>query len=172
MPSHYKGTESQIRALSAFINLVRATDSITDRSAKLIDDSGLTLGQFAVMEALYHLGPMCQHVLAQKLLRSGGNVTLVIDNLERAAMVKRVRNPKDRREVAVHLTAKGRKLITKVFPEHARVIEKMMSGLTAEEQTELRRIAAKLGKSAAAICVEHMKAEMKKETAHDSRETK
>ena len=168
MPSHYKGTEAQIRALSAFINLVRATDSITDRSAKLIDDSGLTHGQFAVMEALYHLGPMCQHVLAQKLLRSGGNVTLVIDNLERAGMVKRVRNPEDRREVAVHLTAKGRKLITRVFPEHARVIEKMMSGLTAEEQNELRRIAAKLGKSAAAICVERMK----KEIANDSRETK
>ena len=103
---------------------MRATDSINGEDHRESEGLGLTQGQFAVMEALYHLGPMCQHVLAQKLLRSGGNVTLVIDNLERAGMVKRVRNPEDRREVAVHLTAKGRKLITRVFPEHARVIEK------------------------------------------------
>jgi MarR family transcriptional regulator, 2-MHQ and catechol-resistance regulon repressor len=153
MPSHYKGTESEIRALSAFINIVRATDSITDKASGLIDKSGLTHGQFAVMEALYHLGPMCQHTLGKKLLRSGGNITTVIDNLERNKLVRRVRNPKDRREIEIHLTPKGRRLIVRVFPEHARVIEKLFSGLTPEEQTELRRIAAKLGCSAANACL-------------------
>jgi MarR family 2-MHQ and catechol resistance regulon transcriptional repressor len=104
------------------------------------------------MEALYHLGPMCQHTLAKKLLRSGGNITTVIDNLERDKMVLRVRNPKDRREIEIHLTPKGRRLIVRLFPDHARVIEKLMSGLTPEEQTELRRIASKLGCWAASVC--------------------
>jgi MarR family transcriptional regulator, 2-MHQ and catechol-resistance regulon repressor len=152
MPSHHKGTANEVRALSAFINLMRAADSMTAKTAALIDSSGLTHGQFAVLEALYHLGPMCQHSLAKKLLRSGGNITTVIDNLERDKMVRRVRNPKDRREIEIHLTPKGRRLIARVFPEHARVIEKLMSGLTPEEQTELRRIAAKLGCSAANAC--------------------
>jgi MarR family transcriptional regulator, 2-MHQ and catechol-resistance regulon repressor len=152
MPSHYKGTESEIRALSAFINLVRASDSIASKAGALIDASGLTHGQFAVMEALHHLGPMCQHTLAKKLLRSGGNITTVIDNLERNKMVRRVRNPKDRREIEIHLTPKGRRLIVRVFPEHAHAIEKLFSGLTPEEQTELRRIAAKLGSWAASLC--------------------
>jgi MarR family 2-MHQ and catechol resistance regulon transcriptional repressor len=153
MPSHFKGTEAEVRALSAFINLLRAADSVTGKATGLIDQSGLTHGQFAVMEALYHLGPMCQHTLAKKLLRSGGNITTVIDNLEKNKMVRRVRNPKDRREIEIHLTPKGRRLIVRLFPEHARVIEKLMSGLTPEEQTELRRIAAKLGCSAANVCL-------------------
>ncbi len=152
MPSHYKGTEAEVRALSAFINLVRAADSITGKTSELIDRSGLTHGQFAVMEALYHLGPMCQHTLGKKLLRSGGNITTVIDNLEKNKMVRRVRNPKDRREIEIHLTTNGRRLIVRIFPEHARVIEKLMSGLTPEEQTLLRRIAAKLGCTAASVC--------------------
>jgi MarR family 2-MHQ and catechol resistance regulon transcriptional repressor len=152
MPSHFKGTEAEVRALSAFINLVRAADSITGKATGLIDQSGLTHGQFAVMEALYHLGPMCQHTLGKKLLRSGGNITTVIDNLERDKMVLRVRNPKDRREIEIHLTPKGRRLIVRLFPDHARVIEKLMSGLTPEEQTELRRIASKLGCWAASVC--------------------
>ncbi len=153
MPSHFKGPEPQVRALSAFINLVRASDSITSKAFQHIDASGLTAGQFAVLEALHHLGPMCQHTLAKKLLRSGGNTTLVIDNLEKNRWVKRVRSTSDRRQIEIHLTAKGRHLIERVFPEHARVIEKLMAGLTPEEQDELRRISAKLGCSAARVYV-------------------
>jgi MarR family transcriptional regulator, 2-MHQ and catechol-resistance regulon repressor len=157
MPSHFKGPESQVRALSAFINLVRASDSMTDRLAAQIDSTGLTHGQFAVLEALYHLGPMCQRALAEKLLRSGGNTTVVIDNLERNGQVKRVRNRADRRQIEIHLTPRGRKLIERVFPEHAKVVEQLMAGLTPEEQDELRRIAAKLGCSAARVCPGLMK---------------
>src|SRR5580658_10873077 len=145
MPTHFQGDADTVRALSAFINLVRASDSTIAKTTAHLEELGVTNGQFAVLEALYHLGPMCQHTLGKKLLRSGGNITTVIDNLEKNKLVRRVRNPKDRREIEIHLTPKGRRLIVRVFPEHARVIEKLMSGLTPEEQTELRRIAAKLG---------------------------
>src|ERR1700734_4461280 len=106
MPSHFKGTEAEVRALSAFINLVRAADSVSGKATGLIDQSGLTHGQFAVMEALYHLGPMCQHTLAKKLLRSGGNITTVIDNLEKRGWVRRERQKDDRRMVQIQLTPK------------------------------------------------------------------
>ncbi len=149
MPSHYNGSPKEIRALSAFINLSRAADSVGDRAAAHVTGSGLTLGQFAVLEALNHLGPMCQHVLAKKLLRSGGNTTLVLDNLEKDGFVRRERQTSDRRRIEIHLTPKGRRLIERVFPEHAKVVETLMSVLTPAEQDELRRLAAKVGRHAA-----------------------
>ena len=89
MPTHFKGRKETERALSAYINLIRASDSLVSKVSAHLEQSGVTLGQFGVLEALHHLGPMCQHALAKKLLRSGGNVTLVVDNLEKRGWVRR-----------------------------------------------------------------------------------
>jgi MarR family 2-MHQ and catechol resistance regulon transcriptional repressor len=105
----------------------------------------VTSGQFAVLEALLHLGPLCQRELGQKLLRAGGNITLVVDNLEKQGWVRRVRGRDDRRFVAVHLTAKGKRLIQRIFPEHAAAVSKEMSCLSADEQKALRQLCRKLG---------------------------
>ena len=148
MPSHYQGREETVRALNAYVNLMRASDSVAAHMSAQIEESGLTLGQFGVLEVLLHLGPMCQHELGEKLLRSGGNVTLVIDNLEKHGWVRRERQEDDRRMIRIHLTPKGRRLIARVFPEHAEAVTREMSRLTAEEQETLRRILRKLGKSA------------------------
>jgi MarR family 2-MHQ and catechol resistance regulon transcriptional repressor len=64
----------------------------------------LTISQFGVLETLYHLGAMCQTEIGSKLLRSGGNITLVIDNLEKQGLVRRQRDTEDRRLVNIHLT--------------------------------------------------------------------
>ena len=147
MPTHYQGRKETVRALNAYVNLMRASDTVAAHMAEQIEQSGLTLGQFGVLEALLHLGPMCQHMLADKLLRSGGNVTLVVDNLERHGWVRRERQEDDRRLVKIYLTSKGQRLIARVFPEHAEAITKEMGRLTAEEQETLRRICRKLGTS-------------------------
>jgi len=60
MPTHFKGREETIRALNAYVNLIRASDSVAARMGQQIEQSGLTMGQFGVLEALLHLGPMCQ----------------------------------------------------------------------------------------------------------------
>ena len=122
MPTHFQGDADTVRALSAYINLVRASDSMMAKTTSHLEGLGVTTGQFAVLEALLHLGPMCQHTLGKKLLRSGGNVTLVVDNLERHGWVRRERQVEDRRMIQIHLTPKGRRLITRVFPEHAKVV--------------------------------------------------
>jgi len=168
MPTHFQGRRETIRALNAFVNLMRASDSVASRMGAQIEQSGLTMGQFGVMEALLHLGPMCQHALAEKLLRSGGNVTLVIDNLEKHGWVRRERQKDDRRMVKIYLTPKGERLISRVFPEHAEAVAKEMSSLTPDEQETLRRICRKLGKSdAEELCEERRK----KEKQHDSSPT-
>jgi MarR family 2-MHQ and catechol resistance regulon transcriptional repressor len=146
MPTHYKGGPEIERALNAFINFLRAADSVVARLDSQIETEGLTHGQFAVMEALLHVGPLKQCDLAQKLLRSGGNVTIVIDNLEKRAWVRRERQKRDRRMVVVRLTSSGRKLIEKIFPSHARAIMAEMSRLSPEEQETLRALCRTLGK--------------------------
>jgi len=168
MPTHFKGGKSAERALSAYINLIRASDSLVAKASAQVEASGVTLGQFAVLEALHHLGPMCQHTLAKKLLRSGGNITLVVDNLEKRGWVRRERQKDDRRMVQILLTPSGARLIAKVFPEHAIAITKIMNELTATEQEDLRRLAGKLGRGAEAFCLERFN----KENPHDSDQTK
>lgn len=162
MPTHYKGTREGVRALNAFINLLRASDSLVARLNARLEPHGLTSGQFGVLEALHHLGPMCQHALAEKLLRSGGNITLVVDNLEKHGWVRRVRQTSDRRMVVIHLTSPGKRLISRVFPEHVKELVEEMSSLTAAEQENLRHICRKLGRKGQAL----MENRSKKETHH------
>ena len=146
MPTKYTGTKSEVRALNAYIKLLRASESITARLAGLVSNqTGMTLSQFSVLEALLHLGPMCQKEIAEKQLKSGGNMTLVIDNLEKRGLVRRERSQEDRRVIIVNLTAPGTNLIAEYFPLHARAIEHEMSVLTSKEQDQLAMLARKLG---------------------------
>jgi MarR family transcriptional regulator, 2-MHQ and catechol-resistance regulon repressor len=148
MATHFAGDRTEVGALDAYIKLSRASATIDGLLAANLARLGLTAGQLGVMEALLHLGPLTQKTLGQKLLRSGGNVTTVIDNLERRGLVARTRNREDRRVVTVALTSAGRRLIGKVFPLHARAVAQAMAALTATEQEELGRLCRKLGRGA------------------------
>jgi MarR family 2-MHQ and catechol resistance regulon transcriptional repressor len=147
MPSNYKGSPVEVEALSAFINLMRASDSVAAVLQKDFDQNELTTSQFGVLEALFHLGPLFQGELAQKLLRCTGSITSVVEGLEKKGMVERRRESHDKRYVRVSLTQKGKKAIEQVFPKHAHSMVQLFGSLTREEQGELRRLCAKLGKS-------------------------
>ena len=147
MPTHFKGSKQEVRALNAFINLARASDSLMARMSLLFEADGLTTGQFGVLEALLHLGPMCQKTLGEKLLRSGGNITLVVDNLEKHGWVRRERQKDDRRKILVQLTPEGRRVISEMVPRHVKAIVREMQRLEAGEQETLRRICRKLGRA-------------------------
>jgi MarR family 2-MHQ and catechol resistance regulon transcriptional repressor len=146
MPTHYQGTAQEILALNTFIKLTRATDSLLARLSRRGTLGQLTLRQLGVLESLYHLGPMRQGQISAKLLKSGGNITLVVDNLEKRGLVQRQRDAEDRRAVVVSLTAAGQELIGGIFPAHVADIVAEMSALTAEEQQTLGRLCRKLGK--------------------------
>ncbi|MNL38521.1 HTH-type transcriptional regulator MhqR [compost metagenome] len=107
---------------------------------------GLTLSQFGTLEILHHVGPLCARDLCLKLLTSSGNITLVIDNLEKRGLVRRVRESSDRRVVTIHLTPEGETLIRDVFPRHVAGITETLGVLSPDEQEELRRLCRKLGK--------------------------
>ena len=148
MVNRYRGEDGEVRALGAFVVLSRAADSAAAATQAVIAGAGLTESQFGVLEALRHLGPLCAAELAEKVLRSRGNLTLVIANLERDGLVARTTRKEDRRYRTVELTGKGRKLMASIFPRHARLVAKTMGALAPAEQDELRRLCRKLGLAA------------------------
>lgn len=145
MGTHYKGNEKEVGALDAYIKLMRAAGSVMARVNRHLAGSDLTISQFGVLEALFHLGPLSQRELGRRLLKSGGNMTLVIDNLEKRGLVRRERAQEDRRFVTVLLTEKGTRLIADILPLHVRQIVLQMGVLSSEEQRELERLCKLLG---------------------------
>ena len=145
MGTRHKGSAEEVLALDTFIKLSRASESFDAKLARAATLEDLTITQFAVLEALYHLGSLSQSELGAKLLKSGGNITLVIDNLQRHGYVERRRCDSDRRITYVNLTEEGRDKISRVFPNQVRQITRLMSVLGEEEQRELGRLLRKLG---------------------------
>jgi len=149
MPSHYQGNAQEVLALDTYIKLMRAAESVAARLFQCGTFGDLTPSQFAVLEALYHLGPLCQSEIGSKLLKSGGNITLVVDNLEKQALVRRERTADDRRMVMVSLTPAGRERIGQLLPEHVAAIVQELSALAPDEQRALGELSRKLGKRTA-----------------------
>lgn len=132
-------------ALNSYTKLMRVAESVTSRTSRPMAAAGLTISQFGVLEALLHNGPLCQRDIAAKILKSTGNITMVIDNLEKQGLVRRERDMEDRRYLTVHLTEKGTTLINKVFADVEASIVVEMSALSAEEQEQLGNLCKKLG---------------------------
>jgi MarR family transcriptional regulator, 2-MHQ and catechol-resistance regulon repressor len=146
MGTYYQGTPEEIRAANSYIKLQRASDSAVARVTRHLAISNLTFSQYGVLDLLFHLGPLPLGQIAIKTLKSDGNMTTVVDNLERRDLVRRERNLRDRRVVTVSLTDTGRQLISEVLPQHIQAIVEEMSVLTPEEQEILGRLCRKLGR--------------------------
>ncbi|MHB8843735.1 MAG: MarR family winged helix-turn-helix transcriptional regulator [Nitrospirota bacterium] len=145
MGTRYEGTKKEQQALDSFIKLVRAAQSVSGRVESHLSEIGLTVSQFGALEALFHLGPLNQKTLAAKILKSTGNITMVVDNLEKRGLAERIRDEDDRRHYSVRITGKGEELIRSFFPGHvARIVEEM-SRLSRAEQEELGRLCKKIG---------------------------
>jgi len=128
-----------------WVKLVRATQTFGKLTQENIRTFGLTEPQFSALETLGHLGPMTIGELCRKQLVSGGNMTVVVDNLEKEGLVGRTRSKNDRRVVTVRLTRKGKKLFEDIFSKHAQCVSAIAAVLTEEEQNQLAALTKKLG---------------------------
>ena len=146
MPTHFDGTAEEVRALDAYIKLQRAADTVLAHTTAHLAEHGLTVSQFGVLESLHHLGTLSQRDLAQKLLKSTGNISTVLKNLEKRGLISRARKADDTRYMEVCISDAGRALLTSFFGQHVRGIVEEMSALSAEEQAELARLCRKLGR--------------------------
>ena len=147
MGTQYRGKRDEERALNAYIALMRASLSVNAVVNESLRAQNITERQLAVLEAIYHLGPMRQKELAAKLLCTPGNLTSVIDQLTNDRLLRRVCDKDDARAYQLSLTDSGTKLIERIFPPHVEAITDAFQGLSASEQESLRAICRKLGKS-------------------------
>ena len=145
MGSKYNGTKKEIQALNTFIKLIRSAESLSSKINLELSEFGLTESQFGVLDTLFHLGPLKQKDIGKKILKSGGNITMVIDNLEKQDFVKRKRGEKDKRHFIVHLTKRGKNKITEVLPPVVKLIKKHFEILNSAEQRELERLCKIIG---------------------------
>jgi MarR family 2-MHQ and catechol resistance regulon transcriptional repressor len=153
MGSHYEGSPDEIRSLNAYIAVTRAADSMNARLYRRLIPHNISLSQFAALDILLHLGPLSPHEIAHKMLKSGGNITMVVDNLEKRGFIRRERQLRDRRVVQIFLTDQGRALIKRLMPEAVDVIGQEMSVLSESDKESLRDLCRRVGLKDAPVAV-------------------
>lgn len=135
-------------ALKLFTVLYRAHAALQEKSRQDIQRHGLTPAEFAVLEVLYHRGPLLQGEIRSKILVSSGGITYLVDRLAERGLVERQDCPEDRRARYAALTPQGVEFMAGIFPEHARCLERSMRGLSDQEKRQAIRLLRTLGKTA------------------------
>ena len=141
-------------ALRLWVALARAYRAIEAHAAADAARHGLTVAEFGILEALHHKGRLLLGALGQTILVSSGGITFLVDRLARRGLVAREQCPDDRRARYAVLTPEGRRLIARIFPEHAARLREALGGLDATEQREAFALVRRIGRHAAELPVE------------------
>jgi DNA-binding MarR family transcriptional regulator len=126
--------------------IVRAAGLTRRRIDDAIHDLGVREGEFGTLAALRRAGApyeLSPSQLTQHLVLSSGGLSLMLDRFERAGLVRRRRNPDDRRGVLVALTDAGLEVIDEAMTRLADVEQQLVGGLTTRERDQLARLLAK-----------------------------
>jgi DNA-binding MarR family transcriptional regulator len=92
--------------------------------------------------------------LSRRLMVTNGNLTGLVDRLEREGLVSRIVSPPDRRAQMVSLTAAGKHALDSMTPGHAMWVMNMFAGLNVTERDQLYSLLGKLKRSAQATADE------------------
>lgn len=138
--------------VEAYVWLVRSAEHLHSLVSRGLIPHGLTPSQYSTLKVLVQRGEMMQRDIASFLLKTGGNVTMVVDNLERMGLVLRRKSEVDRRQTIVAVTEEGRKIFGDVYPGHIDDIESVLSKLTDEECATLTEILEKVGPDRKFVC--------------------
>jgi len=131
-------------SVQAYVRLVRSAEALHADVSRGLMIEGLTASQFSTMKVLRIHGALAQRDIAKYILKSGGNITVLVDNLERDGHVVRERDTVDRRIVYVRLTPQGEELFDRIYPGHLERIQEAMSPLTQAECEQLTLLLQKV----------------------------
>ncbi len=126
------------------ISMWRSFFYANQNAVSVFSANGLTFRKFAVLELLYNRGEFTVKQITEKVLSTGGNITVVIQKLETDGLVVRKANPHDNRSYLISITEKGRNLMDVVFPAVMNEIQTYFSRLTDEEKKTVVSILRKL----------------------------
>lgn len=124
--------------------LNRCSQSVHRKELSVIRDSGLTASQFEVLEVLRDLGDLRISDIIEKILATGGNMTVVIDNLAKDGLVQQSVDPQDKRVKLIRISDKGKALMDDLIPRYLDNINTIFDKLPEAEKKTLREILTKL----------------------------
>jgi MarR family transcriptional regulator, 2-MHQ and catechol-resistance regulon repressor len=134
--------------LQLTIALGRALQAMKRHVQPHLVKAGLAMTEFAVLEVLYHKGPLRLGEIRDRILVTSASTTFVVKKLEERRLIRRRASTEDSRVVFGELTPKGRALIDEVFPEHVRQLQHASAGLTVSEKREVSRLLRALSRYA------------------------
>jgi DNA-binding MarR family transcriptional regulator len=136
--------EIEVTNLKLVIGLYRSYTNLNRQTQKVLTEHKLTIAQFGVLEALYHLGDLKINDIIEKTLSTSGNITVVIKNLEKEHLIERYRDSNDSRIWMICLTKTGEELIKRIFPEHLQQLDQTLENLDQDEKIVLMKLLKKL----------------------------
>jgi MarR family 2-MHQ and catechol resistance regulon transcriptional repressor len=134
--------------------MMKAMRALTRYAAAGIEETGLGLSDFAVLEVLLHKGPLPVNTIGPIVDLTPGSISIAVDRLVAKDLVSRVESAEDRRVRIVALTRRGKDLIVSAFRKHAGQMKRVFSELTPVELRTLEVALKKIGKRAAALIEE------------------
>lgn len=123
--------------LKLVIAMARTYNDLFFQIEKNVQEFGLNISEFGVLEMLYHKGDQPVQKVAEKILVTSGTITYVINKLEKKELVVRRKCDKDKRVYYVSLTEKGNDFIANIFPKHRDFIDNLFKDLNEENKIQL-----------------------------------
>ena len=145
MAKSFQGTDR------TWLVMMKAMRALTRYATAGIEETGLGLSDFGVLEVLLHGGPLPVNTIGPLVDLTPGSISIAVDRLVAKGLVSRVESVDDRRVRIVALTSRGKDLIASAFREHSAQMKKVFSELDAEELRDLEVALKKVGKRAAAL---------------------
>jgi MarR family 2-MHQ and catechol resistance regulon transcriptional repressor len=130
--------------------MMKAMRALTRYAAAGIEETGLGLSDFGVLEVLLHKGPLPVNTIGPIVDLTAGSISTAVDRLVAKGLVSRVESAEDRRVRIVALSARGKDLIASAFRKHSEQMKRVFSELSPEELRSLEKALKKVGKRAAA----------------------
>jgi len=130
--------------------MMKAMRALTRYAVAGIEDTGLGLSDFGVLEVLLHKGPLPVNTIGPIVDLTPGSISVAVDRLVERGLVSRVESAEDRRVRIVALTPRGKDLIASAFRKHSGQMRRVFSELSPEELRRLEVALKKVGKRAAA----------------------
>jgi MarR family 2-MHQ and catechol resistance regulon transcriptional repressor len=134
--------------------MMRAMRALTRYATADIEEIGLGLSDFGVLEILLNTGPLPVNQIGPIVDLTPGSISIAVDRLVTKGLVTRVESAEDRRVRIVTLTPGGKDLIVSAFKTHSGQMKKVFSDLNAEEIHSLEVKLKKVGKRATALLEE------------------
>src|SRR5256886_13688068 len=141
------------RALRIWLRLLTCTHLIEQRvRSGLRERFATTLPRFDLMAQLErHREGLKMNELSRLLMVTGGNVTAIVDQLEKEGLVERFDEPADRRAFRIHLTRAGEKTFAEMARAPEEWVVELLAGMNRRDQDEMLRLLAKVKQNAVEV---------------------